>query len=175
MPRCENSISTRVANCTRMPPAALLVEPAPTASRSSTTTSRAPRRPRWYAMLAPMAPAPITTMSAARGIAGLTVAAGRTTARSIEALAEPVLHVALVLVHAALGRGLQVDLLPQDLRHRGQPGHVGPALPVPETGALEGLRAVQEALLDLDADGHLGPLPLHLQPGQDLRVADDAR
>ena len=33
---------------------------------------------------------------------------------------------------------------------------------------------MQEALLDLDADRHLGPLPLHLQPGQDLLVADDA-
>src|SRR6266404_9961862 len=125
-------------------------------------------------MLAPLAPGPITTISAVRGIPGLTAAPGRTTGLSIEALAEAVLHVALEVVHAALGRRLQIDLLPQDLRHRGQRGHVGPALPIPESGALEGLRAVQEALLDLDADRHLGPLPLHLQPGQDLRVADDA-
>src|SRR5260370_9674298 len=129
MPRCENSISTRVANWTGMPPAGVLVEAGPTASRSSTTTARAPRRPRWYAILAPMAPAPITTMSAVRGIPGLTAAPGRATGRSIEALAEAVLHVALEVVHAALGRRLQIDLLPHDLRHRGQPGHVRPALP----------------------------------------------
>ena len=47
MPRSENSISIRVANCTRMPPAALLVEPEPIVSRSSTTTSRAPRFESW--------------------------------------------------------------------------------------------------------------------------------
>src|SRR6266446_3216401 len=35
MPRSENSISTRVANCTRMPPAALLVEPEPIVSRKA--------------------------------------------------------------------------------------------------------------------------------------------
>src|SRR5260370_35875595 len=106
-------------------------------------------------MLAAMAPAPITTMSAARGIPGLTAAPERATARSIEALAEPVLHVALELVHAASGRRLHADLLPHDLRHRGQSGHVGPGLPVPETGSLASLRAVEEALLDLDADRHL--------------------
>src|SRR5678815_5244474 len=119
-------------------------------------------------MPAPMAPAPMTTMSAARGGAGLT-------AGSVESLAQAIFHVALVLLHAAGGGRLEVDLVPEDLGHRGQSGHVGPALAIPEARALEGLGAVEEALLDLDPDGDLGPLALRLEPGQDLRVADHAR
>src|SRR5512144_1205951 len=79
----------------------------------------------------------------------VTTAPARATVRSIEALPEAVFHVALVLLRAAVGRGLGVDLLPQHLRHRGKPRHVGPALAVPEAGALEGLGAVEKALLDL--------------------------
>src|SRR5512144_1315007 len=104
----------------------------------------------------------------------VTTAPARATVRSIEALAEAGLHVALVVLGAAVGGRLEVDLVPQDPRHRGQPGHVGPALPLPEPGALEGLRAVEEALLDLDTDRHLRPFALHLQPAQDLAVPDDA-
>src|SRR5437773_1379237 len=52
------------ANCVRIPPAALLVEPAASVSRSSSTTSPAPSRRRWYTVAAPRAPPPITTTSA---------------------------------------------------------------------------------------------------------------
>src|SRR5262245_53412321 len=114
-----------------------------------------------------MAPAPMITMSAARGGAGLT-------GESVETLAQAILHVALVLVHAAGGGRLEVDLVPEDLGHRGQPRHVGPALAIPQAGALEGLGAVEEALLDLDPDRDLRPLPLRLEAGQDLRVAHHA-
>src|SRR5438128_3201408 len=55
------------ANCVRMPPAALLVEPEASASRSSSTPSRTPSRRRWNAALAPSAPPPITTAFAVRG------------------------------------------------------------------------------------------------------------
>jgi hypothetical protein len=46
MASSEKRISVSVGNCERIPPAALLVVPLPTASRSSTTTSRWPRRAR---------------------------------------------------------------------------------------------------------------------------------
>src|SRR5882724_8141211 len=52
------------ANCVRIPPAALLVEPDPSASRSSSTTSCTPSLRRWKAVAAPRAPPPITTASA---------------------------------------------------------------------------------------------------------------
>src|SRR5581483_10816566 len=118
-------------------------------------------------MLAPMAPAPMMTISAARGGVGLT-------GGLVEPLAEAILHVALVLLDAAGGGGLEVDLLPQDLRHRGQSGDVRPALALPEPGALEGLGAVEEALLDLDPDRDLRRLAVGREPGQDLRVAQHA-
>src|SRR5919108_1221037 len=52
------------ANWARMPPAALLVEPAPRASRSRRTTSVRPSFARWYATLVPIAPPPMITTSA---------------------------------------------------------------------------------------------------------------
>src|SRR5438067_7305086 len=55
------------ANCARMPPADLLVDPDASESRSSKTTSRTPSRRRWNAVLAPSAPPPITTTSARAG------------------------------------------------------------------------------------------------------------
>ena len=45
-PSSEKRISGSVPNWARIPPAALLVVPLPTVSRSSTTTSRTPRRAR---------------------------------------------------------------------------------------------------------------------------------
>src|SRR5438270_4965175 len=52
------------ANCARMPPADLLVDPEASASRSSRTTSCTPSRRRWKAVAAPRAPPPMTTASA---------------------------------------------------------------------------------------------------------------
>src|SRR5690348_4869733 len=52
------------ANCARMPPADLLVDPEASASRSRSTTSRTPSRRRWKAAAAPRAPPPMTTTSA---------------------------------------------------------------------------------------------------------------
>src|SRR3954468_17802330 len=52
------------ANCARMPPADLLVEPAARESRSTSTTLSTPSRRRWNAVAAPRAPPPMTTTSA---------------------------------------------------------------------------------------------------------------
>src|SRR5215210_3372259 len=52
------------ANCARTPPADLLVEPAPGASRSTRTTSVMPSSARCQTVLAPIAPPPMTTTSA---------------------------------------------------------------------------------------------------------------
>src|SRR3954447_25807251 len=52
------------ANCVRMPPADLLVEPAASESRSTSTTLSTPSRRRWNAVGAPRAPPPMTTTSA---------------------------------------------------------------------------------------------------------------
>src|SRR5207247_253750 len=52
-------------------------------------------------------------------------------------------------------------------------GAVEPPLGVPEPGAPEGLRAVEEALLHLDADGDQGTLVVGPQRLEDLVVADD--
>ena len=49
------------ANCARMPPADLLVDPLPRVSRSQSTTSVTPSCARWYAVLVPMAPPPTIT------------------------------------------------------------------------------------------------------------------
>src|SRR5436853_5295018 len=50
-----------------MPPAALLVDPAPIVARSTTTTSRWPRVVRLLAIEQPIAPAPMMTTSADLG------------------------------------------------------------------------------------------------------------
>ena len=55
-------------NCARTPPAARLVEPEASESRSINSTSRIPASARWNAMLVPMAPPPTTTASACPGI-----------------------------------------------------------------------------------------------------------
>src|SRR5258706_15339393 len=52
------------ANCARIPPADLLVDPEARTSRSRSTTSETPSRRRWKAVAAPRAPPPITTTSA---------------------------------------------------------------------------------------------------------------
>src|SRR5437899_5293606 len=57
----EKRISDSVENWTRMPPAALLVVPEPTVSRSRTKTSRSPRRARWEAIEQPTTPPPMMT------------------------------------------------------------------------------------------------------------------
>src|SRR2546428_13224434 len=83
---------------------------------------------------------------------------------------EAFLALALVLLHG-LARG--ADLLEQDARHRRERGAVEPPLGVPELGASEGLRAVEEALLHLEADGGQRALAVGGQRVQDLRVAHD--
>src|SRR3954471_8763711 len=67
------------ANCVRIPPADLLVEPEPSVSRSSRTTSVIPSSARCHATLAPTAPPPTTTTSALSA----------TTGRRLTAMAEP--------------------------------------------------------------------------------------
>src|SRR4051812_31046828 len=67
------------ANCVRMPPADLLVDPDASVSRSSRTTSVTPSSVRCHATLAPTAPPPTTTTSA------LSAATGR----RLTAVAEP--------------------------------------------------------------------------------------
>src|SRR4029450_1679933 len=52
-------------NCARTPPAALLVEPEASWSRSTRTTSGTPASARWKAMLAPITPPPTTATLAA--------------------------------------------------------------------------------------------------------------
>src|SRR3954447_25664862 len=54
-------------NCARTPPAPGRVEPEPSASRSSSTTSRTPLRASWYAVLRPITPPPRTTTDADAG------------------------------------------------------------------------------------------------------------
>ena len=93
--------------------------------------------------------------------------------RSVQRLPQALLLVALVVLDAGVPGRLGLDLVPQHAGHRRQPGHVGPALPLPEAGALEGLRAVEETLLHLDPDRDLGPLALDLEAVEDLRVAHD--
>ena len=57
-----SATSAAVENCWRTPPIAFPVAPEAISARSASTTSRAPRSARWYAMLAPTAPAPATTI-----------------------------------------------------------------------------------------------------------------
>src|SRR5258708_32626 len=64
MERSAMRMFSSSANCARIPPAALLVEPDASASRSRRTTSPAPSLRRWKAVAAPRAPPPITTTSA---------------------------------------------------------------------------------------------------------------
>src|SRR3989454_4029380 len=83
---------------------------------------------------------------------------------------EAFLALALVLLH---GLARRADLVEQDARHRRERGAVEPPLGVPEPGAPEGLRAVEEALLHLDADGDQGTLVVGPHRLEDLVVADD--
>src|SRR5213078_1707051 len=95
---------------------------------------------------------------------------GAARAPSVEGPLEPLLTLALVLRR---GLARRADLVEQDARHRRERGAVEPPLGVPERGAPEGLWAVEEALLDLDADGDQGALVLDHQRLEDLRVAND--
>src|SRR5438132_1305013 len=85
---------------------------------------------------------------------------------------EAFLALALVLLH---GLARRADLVEQDARHRRERGAVEPPLGAPELGAPEGLRAVEEALLHLDADGDQGSLVVGRQRLEDVVVADDPR
>src|SRR5439155_1035292 len=91
-------------------------------------------------------------------------------APSVEGPLEPLLTLALVFFH---GLARRADLVEQDARHRRERGAVEPPLGVPEPGAPEGLRAVEEALLDLDTDGDQGTLVVGRQQLEDLRVTND--
>src|SRR5919198_264100 len=90
----------------------------------------------------------------------------------VEGPLEPLFALALVLLH---GLARRANLIEQDARHRRERGAVEPPLGVPELGTPEGLRAVEEALLDLDADGDQGTLAVGGQPLEDLVVANDPR
>src|SRR3989442_15171216 len=63
----EKRISVSLENWTRIPPAALLVVPEPTVSRSRTTTSCSPRRARGEAIEEPTTPPPMMTALAVPG------------------------------------------------------------------------------------------------------------
>src|SRR2546429_130881 len=95
---------------------------------------------------------------------------GAARAPSVEGPLEPLLTLALVLFH---GLARRADLVEEDARHRRERGAVEPPLGVPEPGAPEGLRAVEEALLDLDPDGDQGALVVGRQQLEDLRVTND--
>src|SRR3989449_11284845 len=85
---------------------------------------------------------------------------------------EAFLALALVLLH---GLARRPDLVEQDTRHRRERGAVEPPLGVPEPGATEGLRAVEEALLDLDTDRDQRALVVGRQRLEDVGVANDRR
>src|SRR2546426_12843472 len=89
---------------------------------------------------------------------------------SVEGPLEAFLALALVLLH---GLARRADLVEQDARHRRKRGAVEPPLGVPEPGAPEGLWAVEEALLHLDADGDQGALVVGPHRLEELVVADD--
>jgi hypothetical protein len=59
---CASFTSGSLENCCRKPPIALPVAPDAIRSRSASTTSRAPSSARWYAIDAPTAPPPATTI-----------------------------------------------------------------------------------------------------------------
>src|SRR5205823_7099695 len=61
---CARRTSAAEENCCRTPPIAFPVEPDAISARSASTTSRAPRSARWYAMQAPTEPEPATTIRA---------------------------------------------------------------------------------------------------------------
>src|SRR2546422_4505098 len=89
---------------------------------------------------------------------------------SVEGSLEAFLALALVLLH---GLARRADLVEQDARHRRERGAVEPPLGAPEPGAPEGLWAVEEALLHLDADGDQGTLVVGPHRLEELVVADD--
>src|SRR5262245_20363938 len=84
-----------------MPPLASAVEPEQTAPRSSTSTRPYRRRARWYAVLAAMMPAPMTTASAA-------------TTMPAASHAEVVLLDQLVLAELARAAALELDAAVHD-------------------------------------------------------------
>ena len=61
-----------------------------------------------------------------------------------------------------------------DLRGPREAVGLGPFVGSPERGALEGLRAVQERLLDLDPDSHLRRLSFVRELLKHRRVAREA-
>src|SRR5262252_6146118 len=68
---------------------------------------------------------------------------------SVESCAIAGREPALVVLHRHAGN---LHLIVEDLRRADEPADVGPARRLPESRSLERLRAVQEHLLDLDAD-----------------------
>src|SRR5882724_5523281 len=105
------------------------------------------------------------------GNAGARAARGRFSP-SVEARAVAGLQPALVVLDAHAG---DLDLVVEDLRRRAEACEIWPARRLPEPRALERLRAVQEDLLDLDADGEARHLAVHGQRGEQVGVACDAR
>src|SRR5579872_4298336 len=95
------------ANCARIPPADLLVEPDARESRSSSTTSRTPSRRRWKAVLEPSAPPPATTTSARAG--------REEGSRSSPPDADPLADVVVELAERRPVAGLAAAPLDQDL------------------------------------------------------------
>src|SRR5438034_7075270 len=109
-----------------------------------------------------------------------------TAARSVKVppTSIPIRHIALVEARAVAGlqpareildaHARDGDLVVEHLRRRRQAGDVGPARRLPESRAFERLRAVDEHLLDLDADGETRDLVRHGQGGEQVGVARDA-
>src|SRR3954452_23008077 len=83
-------------------PAECHVVPSVRSCCSSTTTSRQPRRPRWYAMLAPPTPPPTITQRASVRTPGLVE-------QRLEVRAVELGHRALVLLHPP-GPEVEVDV-----------------------------------------------------------------
>src|SRR3954451_20662758 len=72
-----------------------------------------------------------------------------------------------------LDRLARTDGIFEDLGARRHRREVRPAFRLPELRALERLSAMQEALLDLDADAEPGVLVLHLHRPEQVRIARD--
>src|SRR6267143_7062288 len=109
-----------------------------------------------------------------------------TAARSVKVppTSIPIRHIALVESRAIAGlqpareildaHARDGNLVVEHLGGRRQAREIGPARGLPESRALERLGAMQEDLLDLDADGEAGDLAVHGEGGEQVGVARDA-